>query len=232
MAYQHIFFDLDHTLWDFERNATETLIELYGSYQLDKFSTPISLDLFLKTFSETNAELWNLYNHSKIDQATLRNTRFKTVFKKLGIPESQVPHLEISNQYIFQTPHKPHLIPHTLEVLDYLKEKYILHIVSNGFAEVQAIKLEKSGIRKYFKEVVTPDDAGFKKPSREIFDFTIARVQTEAKDCIMIGDNLEADIKGAINAGLDHVFFNPEQQKHQEKLTYEIDSLLKLTDFL
>ncbi|MDX2302366.1 MAG: YjjG family noncanonical pyrimidine nucleotidase [Microscillaceae bacterium] len=232
MLYQHIFFDLDHTLWDFERNAAEALKEIYESFEIDLLSNCWGWEDFLKIFLKTNETLWHRYNHNQIDAATLRDTRFKIVFAQLGVEDTAIPYNLLSETYSRLTPQKTHLIPHTLEVLDYLQERYQLHIISNGFTEVQAIKLEFSGLRAYFDLVITPEAVGFKKPHRQIFDFTIENIKAERSACLMIGDSLDTDIQGAKNAELDHVFFNPQKIVHQEKIHKEIHSLRELMDWL
>ena len=232
MPYQHIFFDLDHTLWDFERNSQEALAEMFDQFKLAQLSEQVIWEDFIKIFYEVNYELWTLYDHNQIDQLTLRNTRFQKVLEKLGAPSDKIPNEVLAKTYTDLTPKKSHLIPFAKEILDYLQDKYILHIISNGFADVQAIKLQHSGIQDYFDVVVTPESFGFKKPRREIFDLTIDQIQAERSQCIMIGDSLTTDMKGAKNAELDHVFFNPHRKAHQENLQHEIDSLERLTDLL
>ena len=232
MTYQHIFFDLDHTLWDFERNSLEALEEIFEQFNLHRLGGQVVWEDFLKVFYEVNAELWTLYDHDQIDQMTLRNTRFKKVLTSLGVSEEQIPNEALAKTYTDLTPKKQHLIPDAKEILDYLKSKYILHIISNGFADIQAIKLQHSGIREYFDLVITPESYGFKKPKREIFDFTIEQAEANRTQCIMIGDSLKTDIQGAKNAELDHVFFNPHLHKHQAEPQYEINALMKLMDIL
>lgn len=139
---------------------------------------------------------------------------------------------DIAEEYLRLCPTKPHVFPYCNDVLRYLQENYMLHILTNGFADVQAIKLKSAGLTEFFVEVITPDATGHKKPSREIFEYMLEKVKARDEDCIMIGDNLETDIKGARNAGIDSVFFNPLGIKHKEKITYEITCLSELKEFL
>ncbi len=228
--YKHIFFDLDHTLWDFEKNSTETLRELYLAYELSahrKFTE----DDFLHTFRKINFKLWNLYNTGQYDRDRLRNDRFLIILTELGVNEALVPS-DIGEAYLRICPTKPHVFPHAIDILTYLKEKYTLHIITNGFSDVQAIKLKSANLTGYFKEIITSEVAGCLKPVREIFDYTVRKIKADCKECIMIGDNLKTDILGAKNAGLDQIYFNPLQIEHQQQVTYEIDCLSQLKEIL
>ncbi len=230
--YQHVFFDLDHTLWDFETNSREALLELFEEFRLADLGETVNPEHFLEKFYETNEELWEKYNHGHIDQETLRYTRFPIILSKLGIPEGQVPHRNLADEYMRIGPTKPHLMPYAIEILDYLQDKYVLHIVTNGFSEIQDIKIKSAQIESYFELIVTSTHTGHKKPRREIFDYTIQNAQAKREECIMIGDNLGTDILGARNAELDHVFYNPKKIAHQEIVTHEIDCLSQLRNIL
>lgn len=227
--YKHIFFDLDHTLWDFEANSNETLGDLYEIYDFDQFG--FKLPQFLEIYHIENALLWNDYNHGRINQEELRKTRFTRVLTALGLNTEQVP-LGIDEKYLEICPKKPYVMPHTFTILDYLRKDYDLHIITNGFEDVQAIKLSTSGLKDYFEGVITSELAGYKKPSREIFDFAMEHTNSDRAQSIMIGDNLETDIAGAKNAELDQVFFNPAKVDHSAKPTYEIHGLNELMNIL
>ena len=228
--YQHILFDLDHTLWDFEKNSTETLHELYASFRLADLET-FTAEQFCDTFQEVNRWLWKLYNRGEYDQARLRSERFPLILTQLGVAESMVP-VELADAYLRMCPTKPHIFPHTREVLEYLQTRYTLHILTNGFAEVQAIKLKSAGLSDYFTQVVSSDDAGYKKPHRGIFDFALDCIGASCSECIMIGDNLEADIRGAQGVGMDHIYFNPYQVAHSETVMHEVNCLSDLRKIL
>jgi putative hydrolase of the HAD superfamily len=230
--YRHIFFDLDHTLWDFERNSNEALTEIFYEYQLANLSESISLENFLPTFHRINYYLWDLHDQGKLDKEELRNNRFRLIFNALGVENPQIPARELSEVYLQKTPQKPHLIPYAKEVLDYLQPKYELHIITNGFPEIQAMKLQSGGIRAYFNLIVTAENAGEKKPHRQIFDFAIQTLETESSECMMIGDNLQTDILGAKNAGLAHIYFNPQKIDHQTDIFAEIECLSELMEIL
>lgn len=229
-AYKHLFFDLDHTLWDFERCSCETLTELFNTYRLDSLAD-ITVEKFTGTFRDINQKLWTLYGAGKISQGHLRTTRFATIFRELAIPENPIT-TRLAEDYIQLCPKKPHLLPFAREVLDYLKEKYVLHIITNGFADVQHIKMQSANITSYFATIVTSEIAGCQKPDRRIFDYALQQIKSGPRHCLMIGDSLDSDIKGAKNADIDHVFFNYESIPHQVKPTHEIKCLSELMQLL
>jgi putative hydrolase of the HAD superfamily len=230
LKYKHILFDLDHTLWDFEKNSTEALLEVYDHFHLEKFGKFTPVEFVLK-FKEINAYLWDQYNQNKIEKDYLREKRFKLAFTGLGISGKGVPS-DIGEYYLQRCPVKNHVIPHAFEVLDYLRPKYRLHVITNGFDDVQDIKLTHSNLKDYFDTIITSEKVGFKKPSREMFEKAIEKIQAKTGECIMVGDNPTTDIQGAINASLDVIFFNPEGITHNLPVTYEIRSLLELIQIL
>ena len=224
--HSHLFFDLDHTLWDFERNANETLTELFNSFQLEKYSdTP--LPFFLNTFQETNHALWHLFNQGIVSQAHLRETRFKMVFEKCGMAFKQTE--LFAEIYLETCPRKSHLIPGAEDVLAYLSEKkYPMHIITNGFPDTQFVKLQAGGILHYFENVITSDSSGFRKPDKKIFEFALAKARTHAHTSFMIGDTLETDVTGASQAGMKTVFFNIRNETHKAAPDFEIRELAEL----
>lgn len=227
--YQHIFFDLDHTLWDFDRNTSEAIAEIYKLFNFSKW--PFTFNDFMKIFHEVNNYLWDRFNHGLIDRLELRNRRFNLILGKLGVDDHEVPD-GIGEKYLELAPVKPNVIPHTHEILEYLKPNYKLHIVSNGFDDVQHSKLKASRIHQYFDNIVTSDSSGHRKPQKGIFEFAIQEAGANKDNVLMIGDNLETDILGARNASIDHVFFNPQRIEHSENVTYEIDSLKQIRNIL
>jgi putative hydrolase of the HAD superfamily len=228
MRYKHIFFDLDDTLWDSRRNSGEAIREIFSQHRLDAVFG-LETEVFVDSFHEVNYKLWDEYSDGKITQEELRQTRFPLVFNALGLQDTQVC-ASLQESYMHLAPRKPHLMPHALELLDYLKDHYTLHIITNGFDDVQLIKLRSGGIDGYFNEVVTSLRAGCQKPNRKIFEFARRSVSAQLADCLMVGDNLRADIAGAANAGMDHVFYNPDRVAHQSNPTYEIHSLREMMD--
>ncbi|MCK6648328.1 MAG: YjjG family noncanonical pyrimidine nucleotidase [Bacteroidia bacterium] len=228
--YQHIFFDLDRTLWDFETNSHETLIELIDKYKLVEKGVT-SPTIFIQEYYTINDVLWEEYRQGKIDKELLRFERFKRALDKYEIVDRKLIE-DFGNDYVYLSPLKTNLLPHTEEILDYLKSKYVLHIITNGFEEVQHIKLKNSGIDHYFSEIITSERAGYKKPDKRIFDFSVSLADTQVEKSIMIGDSLDADILGAKNAGMHQIFFNPNEEDHSEEITHEISSLKELRDLL
>src|ERR1035437_8450782 len=175
--------------------------------------------------------MWEQFRYGKIDKDTLRNKRFEYTFDDLGIEEVALSN-SLSEEYIRIAPYKTNLFPDTHEVLTYLKEKYVLHIITNGFVETQFKKMNSSQLTNYFSEIIISEQTGFKKPDPDIFIHAIEKANTNADESLMIGDNLDVDIAGARSANIDQVYFNPNKIAHQHLTTYEISSLIELKNFL
>lgn len=229
-TYQHIFFDLDHTLWDFDRNSRETLEELFEIYSLKNFGLDAFED-FLATYRQVNDMKWDEYRKGIITKEQLRATRFYDTLLRFEIDRPELA-TDIDREYIRRSPQKTHLFPHAIEVLGYLAEKYHLHIITNGFTEVQDIKMTNSGLTPFFKQKITSEMAGVNKPDPKIFHFALKLAQAKQNNSIMVGDNLQTDIIGARRAGLDQIFFNTHRQSHGEKVTFEIEHLNQLRSIL
>ncbi len=228
--YKHIFFDLDHTLWDLERNSAETITELLASYNVDE-KVIASKPGFIKEYNKINDALWDQYRLGTIDRKTLRYERFRRVFLFFGIEDQQLAH-DFGNAFVRDSPLKPHLIPGALEVLEHLSGHYTLHIITNGFAEAQEKKIKNAGIAHYFEHIINSEMAGFNKPDPRIFEYSLALAKAGKSESIMVGDHLEADILGAKRAGIDQIYYNPARRPHYEELTYEIIHLKELIDLL
>lgn len=228
--YKHIFFDLDNTIWDFDKNSYETLSNLYVTYDLESLGVP-SFDFFHEKYKERNAMMWEEYRLGKIDKPTLRDKRFQFTFWDMGLDPELVP-IGLAADYLKQGPSKNHLFPHAHEVLSYLKEKYVLHIITNGFEEAQHIKLESADLYKYFEEIVISEQTGFRKPDVRIFEYSQQKAKAKPEECLMIGDGLEVDCLGAQAAGWHAIYFNPLRIPHQEKPEMEIASLDELMGLL
>jgi putative hydrolase of the HAD superfamily len=229
-SYKHILFDLDHTLWDFEKNCSETLQELYVSHDLNRFEL-FGVDDFIYQYKIINNRMWKEYNSGRITKDEIRSNRFGLTFLQLGLTISDLPE-KINEDFLRICPAKSHLLPHAHQVLRYLKSKYTLHILTNGFLETQNIKINSSGIENYFDEIVNSESCGYLKPDKKIFDYTLNKIKAACHDCLMIGDDLEADVIGAKNAGIDHIYFNPKKEKHNETVTHEISCLSELMTIL
>jgi YjjG family noncanonical pyrimidine nucleotidase len=228
--YTCVLFDLDHTLWDYEVNSRETLYELYHNHDLLSKGI-LEFEKFHQQFRTVNAELWELYDTGKIDSHVIRNERFRKILQPFYIFEEKLCQ-ELSHDYLNMCPTKGNLIPDALNVLEYLDKKYKLTVVTNGFEEIQNLKLSSSRLTNYFGHVITSQKAGCKKPSKEIFQHALKMNGAECHEAIMIGDNLITDIGGARNASIDSVFFNPDNVKHDVAVSYEIKKLNELLEIL
>ena len=218
---QHIFFDLDHTLWDFDKNSALTFQKLFERHDI-----PLSLKVFLEVYEPINLNYWKLYREEKIEKEVLRFSRLDDAFKALNLSISSDLIRILSDEYITYLCTFNHLFEGTLEILEYLKPKYKLHIITNGFKEVQQGKLKNSGIATYFKTVTNSEIVGVKKPNRKIFDYALALANADIYASLMIGDNLEADILGAKNMGMDALCFN----YHKAKIPEGIIAIKKLSE--
>jgi putative hydrolase of the HAD superfamily len=228
--YKTVFFDLDHTLWDFETNSRETLEELYDKHQLQKKGVT-SLSAFQEIFAEVNSDLWSQYDKGLIKGEVIRAERFKRILAPFEITDEQLI-ATLSHEYLFACPRKGTLLPGAMDTLEYLNKKYSLSLITNGFDEVQHMKLASGKIAHYFEHVVTSQQAGYKKPAREIFDYALNLHATQANEAVMIGDNLETDIAGALNASVDAVFYNPKGVYHAQNPHHEIVNLNELQSIL
>jgi len=228
--YKRVFFDLDHTLWDYESNSEEALSELFERYELAKMGS-VPFREFFQHFVAINTRLWDQYDRGQIAREVIRHDRFHQVFQQSGVDNYELS-LSFSSDYIQESPRKRKLVPYAKEILEYLRGKYPLYIITNGFEEIQGTKLESSGIAPYFTNVITSARAGHKKPSKEIFEFALSENGFRSHESIMIGDNLLTDIAGARNASIDQVFYNPNGVPHQEIVHYEIRSLQELINIL
>lgn len=228
--YTCIFFDLDHTLWDYETNSKETLQELFSAYSLEKKGVT-DFDSFLKEFRRINAELWVLYDAGKIGSEVIRAERFKQILEVFEAFEEKLC-AEISHEYLYACPKKGNLMPNAITTLDYLSKKYKLSIITNGFEEIQNMKLAAGYLQKYFGHIVTSQNAGFKKPSKEIFHYTLTKNSILCDQAVMVGDNLVTDIGGARQASIDSIYFNHERVKHEAEIHVEINNLSELCELL
>ncbi|MCU4165946.1 YjjG family noncanonical pyrimidine nucleotidase [Carboxylicivirga caseinilyticus] len=227
--YKHLFFDLDHTLWDFEANSEETLLELFDTFELKEYFD--DFDDFHNRYEYHNLYLWSQYRKGKVDKKTLNTQRFYLPFSEVGFDDIDIAR-KFAEQYLTISPTKTRLFPNTLEVLEKLQPHYEMHIITNGFREVQSKKLKNSGLAPFFKNIFISELIGVQKPNPYFFDYFIKSCNISKKEALVIGDSLEADIEGAINAGIDQVFFNSKQLQHDKKITHEISDLDQLLPLL
>lgn len=218
--YKHLFFDLDHTLWDFDRNSAESLTEIYDTFQLADVGIT-SAEEFSRHFIAINKKLWSDYDRNLIEHSYIREHRFPMVYKALGIDATAIRH-DLNAEYLRRLPQKPHLLDSAREVLDHLSGRYTMHIITNGFAEIQAVKMASADIASYFTNVITSENANAKKPDPLVFEFAMSISGADVAESLMIGDNYEADIRGAQSVGMDTVFYNTTGLPVDVAPTYDI----------
>lgn len=219
-----IFFDLDHTLWDFDRNSALAFHKVFETHKIQ-----VDLTKFLKVYEPINLNYWKLYRDEVITKQQLRRGRLHDAFKLIELEFSQEIIDQLAISYIDFLPHYNHLFPGTVELLEYLKPNYKLHIITNGFEEVQFKKLNNSKIENYFKSITNSERVGVKKPNPKIFNYALDQAMTLPERSVMIGDNLEADIQGAKAVGMNTIFFNPLDEIQQDEVSvrslFEIKNL-------
>jgi len=221
-----IFFDLDHTLWDFDKNSALTFEKIFQVNNLD-----IHLNSFLQVYVPINLSYWKLFREEQVDKQTLKYGRLSDTFDKLSVPVSDDIIYKLSNDYLIYLSTFNHLFDDALEILDYLHPKYNLHIITNGFKEVQEGKLLNSKIDHYFDTVTNSEEVGVKKPNPKVFNHALQLAKADVENSIMIGDNYEADILGALNVGLDVIHYNYHNEDVGENII-QISNLIDLKSYL
>ena len=221
-----VFFDLDHTLWDFDKNSELTFGGIFS-----RSHPEIEIKDFIEKYVPINQECWKLYQYDKITHEELRYNRLKNSFDAINYSISDTEIDKISDEYIAFLPENNHLFDGTMELLEYLKPNYNLHIITNGFAEVQFKKMNNSKITSYFSTITNSEMAGVKKPNPIIFDFALDLAKANKENSIMIGDSLDADVQGALDAGLDAIYFNESNSAVEDHIKH-INHLLELKKYL
>lgn len=221
-----VFFDLDHTLWDFDRNSGLAFERVFRKHNIE-----LDLSDFLKEYEPINLYYWKQYREETITKEELRRGRLMEAFSFFKISMTLQKIDLLATSYIEELPGDNYLFENTFEILDYLETKYRLHIITNGFGEVQHLKLRNSGIQKYFDTVTTSEDAGIKKPHPFIFQTALKKASVTPNCSIMIGDSLEADIVGARNAGMHTLFFNYRNEMIKSPCS-SINKLLEIKNHL
>lgn len=231
MKYKHLFFDLDHTLWDFDTNAGLCIEEMYHEFDLKSKGIP-TFDDFLGSYNQHNAALWRGYEKGNITSTDLKWKRMWQTILDFKIADRALANA-MSDFYIKILPLKEKVYDHTYDVLEYLKEKgYQLNVLTNGFETTQRGKLESSHLTNYFDHIITSESANSAKPQVEIYRYAMDKAAADVDNSLMLGDNLEADIAGAVNVGMDSVFVNLSKREVQHKATYEIRKLEELEELL
>jgi putative hydrolase of the HAD superfamily len=223
---EHIVFDLDHTLWDFNKNSRQALVEIFKNEKLG--NNIDSFDSFHKEYIRINDLMWAEYRLGKLKKEDLRYGRFRKTLSSFNIENSDLAD-RIGEEYIRTSPYQKNLIPGTLEILDYLSNKYVLHILTNGFLEIQHVKMKNTKIDGYFKTVTCSEELGVNKPNIEIFKFKEEKIKINSDKILMIGDSLEADVYGSMNAEWKAIHFG---EKPDDKEIISVQNLIELRNFL
>jgi putative hydrolase of the HAD superfamily len=227
--YQHILFDLDRTIWDFEKNSKEAIQEIYSHFKIERFQP--DFDIFFNTYHSINEELWEKYKIGQISKKELSETRFARTFKSFGFDGTNEGK-QAGEMYLELSVNKKHTFEGAHESISQLCNTYKLHIITNGFKEVQERKLINCNLRQYFDTIITSEDAGFQKPDNRIFEYAFEQTGSHNRNAIIIGDDENTDIKGAINVEMDSIWFNPNGNKSTIKATHQISSLNELISIL
>lgn len=229
-VYKHIFFDFDNTLWDFTQNSKESLNDVYIKHELSDYF--VNFDDFFEKYEKTNLKLWGEYRKGKISKEALSVRRFSYILDEVKYPDHNLAQ-KLNSDYLTSTTTKTKIIDYAFDVLNYLKNKYQIHIITDGFFEVQLVKLKSSKLSPFISNVITAEEVGFLKPNIELFEEALASVNAKKEESIMIGDSYESDILGAHNAGIDQIFLNPDNKTDLEtKPTYTVTNLKEIIDIL
>ncbi len=227
--YKHIFFDFDNTLWDFTYNSKESLKEIFEKHNFaENFE---NFDTFYEIYEKNNAELWELYRQGNISKDSLTAQRFSFAAEKKS--RSELNSIQLNSEYLSFSSKKTKIIENANVLLKYLRGKYIINILTDGFFEVQMVKLRNSKLSAYVSQIITAEEVGFLKPNKELFDFALEASDAKPEESIMIGDNYETDIIGAKDAGIDQIFFNRQNRKDFTiKPTYVVENLKDIMNIL
>jgi putative hydrolase of the HAD superfamily len=226
---EQVFFDLDHTLWDFETNSKSAIADIYQEFNLQ--SCGFSLEQYLPVYLKCNAYCWDMYRKNLMNKDLLRHQRFYLSLKDFGIIDRKLAK-QLGKRYVEISPTKTELMPGVKEILDYLHAKYPLHIITNGFQEIQAIKLKNTGIDHYFSKIITSERVGKRKPAPRIFEYALKKAICEPGQAVMIGDDLETDIQGAVNSGMQAIWYNHHRLQVANMQHVGIHHLLDLKNYL
>lgn len=222
-----VFFDLDHTLWDFEKNSALTFEKILKKNNID-----VDHSEFVAQYVPINYNYWELFREDKISKEKLRFGRLQDTFSLLNTVVDDQMIAVLADEYIRFLPENNHLFDGAFELLEYLKPKYNLHIITNGFQDVQNHKISNSNLMPYFKTITNSESAGVKKPNPVIFDFALNVAKASKSSSIMIGDCINADVLGALNYGIDAILFSPVPQGLENKSIKQVSHLLDLKKYL
>ena len=230
MKYRHIFIDLDRTLYDFDMSTHETFLELFKKFGLYERGVK-PFEKFFELYLKNNVDLWEKYRKGEVTKRFLNVHRFHITLLEFGINDRAFAG-RFASDYLHLSPRKKALFPNVIEVLEYLHKKYTLHIITNGFEEVQEIKIKANELDKYFTTITTSEEAGSKKPDVQIFKYALHKAVASPEESLMIGDDLEVDIDGAKKVGMDGLFCNFDNLSHNGQVTFEVKSFAEIKEIL
>ena len=230
MKYKHLFFDLDHTLWDFDTASELSWRALHEQYKLASRGIP-DFDAFFKVYCGHNDRMWERFRAGFMKREDLRWKRIWHTLIDFKVYDTPLAH-EMSEAYLELLPTQAVLMPSAKELLEHCKGRYTMHLITNGFEATQRLKLQHAGIDGYFAEIITSEMSNSMKPHPEIFHYALQASGAQCGECLMIGDALDIDVVGAMNIGMDSVYYNPQRKPHKEKPTYEVAHLEELTRLL
>lgn len=228
--YKNLFIDLDDTLYDFSAASREAFNETYSQLHYERYFD--SFDHYMSIYSPYNLELWRIYGEGRITKEELNCRRFSHPLEAVGVNDAGLA-AQFCREALSRIPTKGNLVPGAIELLEYLRPKYRMFILSNGFVELQSHKMSASGIDKYFDDIILSEEIGINKPRPELFEYALKKTAALLEESIMIGDMFDTDIKGAANIGMEQIYFNPKnKQDHTFAPTYEVKDLLQIKEIL
>lgn len=228
--YKHLFFDLDHTLWDYTSNSGEALVEMFSMLKLEEvFKVPGNL---VNSFSRYNEWVWGEYKNDRMTKSVLRTRRFELTLEDYGVIDPEFAS-HMNDVFLKLMPYKTALINGAWELMEYLASRnYKMYIVTNGFTNVQIEKLSSSRLNQFITHMFSSEQIGYNKPKPQIFEWALKSSNAKKSESMMIGDELFADIGGARKFGIDQIYYNPGALPHNELVTYEVRSLLEIKEIL
>jgi putative hydrolase of the HAD superfamily len=228
--YRNLFIDLDDTLYDFSAASREAFKETYEQLHYERYFD--SFEHYMEIYTPYNLEMWRLYGEGKITKEELNRRRYSYPLEAVGVNDQKLA-AEFCREALGRIPTKGNLVSGATELLEYLRPKYRMYILSNGFVELQSRKMATAGIKRYFDDIILSEEIGVNKPRPELFEYALKKAGAKLEESIMIGDMFDTDIVGAANIGMDQIFFNPKQMTGTSfKPTYEVRQLLEIKEIL
>lgn len=242
--YKHLFFDLDGTLWDLKRNTRSAMQELFERHQ--NHLGQLDFEQFFRRYHHHNDHVWALYRQDKIKKDELRFVRFERAFADLNHSASVEFVDQFSLDFLEVAPRQSLTMEGAHDLLNHCKGRYAMHIITNGFVEVQGHKMKAASLEGYFEHVINSEHAGVRKPHPDIFHYALKKAGADVADSLMIGDDWDADILGARDFGMDQAYLKVKEDeqnavnadhgngpvRHNYKPTYTLHSLTELIEIL